>query len=195
MSERRIFLSAGHSSTPGRDRGASSVDGKYIEGVLAAELRSLIFKYLQEIHNIRASIDKDDTITAQTINLFKHYTNPRSILVDLHFNANDKPTAQGVEVVIPKIYSPFELKLAGDIANAIHQVTDFKLRNATEGIKGVIDETRTARQRLGWMSLVGENILIEVCFVSNPVEMSIYTEKKEQIAKAIACVLAQYTQK
>lgn len=192
---RRIFLSAGHSNVKGKDRGATSLDGKHIEGELTVKLRDLIFSYLKEHHGIRASVDPNDSILSQTINTFKHYTTPRCIVCDIHFNANKLPEPNGVETIIPTKYSKFELQLAHQISIAISAKTGFQLRDAVEGFKGVKPEERTGRGRLAWMSLVGENILIEVCFITNPKEMEIYFLQEKQIAKAIADVLADFSKK
>lgn len=180
-----IFLSAGHSNKPGRDRGASS--GKYIEGELTVELRKLVYAELVKL-GISAVVDVDDSILSQTMAFFKNKTTKDSLLVDIHFNAGP-PTAKGVEVLVPAKPSTIELTVANKIAVSIAKHLNTSLRGMTNGFAGVKTELESARKSLGWMRLTGENILIEVCFISNATEMSRYEAAKFVIAKDIARIL------
>ena len=189
MKTRRVFLSAGHSTTPGKDMGAVSRDKKHIEGIKVAEFRALIFQILQDHYNYRASIDSNDSTTSQTISLFSKYTTPRCILIDFHMNAAADPRAQGVETLVPENASEFELELAQEISEAIHHGTSFPLRGNFRGRRGVRSEAESQHKRLSWMRMTGENILVELCFISNPQEMEVWEITKHQVAKRVADVI------
>lgn len=195
MKTRRVFLSAGHSTTPGRDMGAVSPDKKHIEGIKVAEFRALVFQILQDHYNYKASIDSNDSVTSQTIALFSKYTTPRCILIDFHMNASTNPKAQGIETIVPKNPSDFELDFAKEISEAIHHETSFPLRGNLMGRKGVRSEEESARKRLAWMRMVGENVLVELAFISNPQEMEVWDLQKHQVAKRVADVIWKWANK
>ena len=159
---RKIFISAGHSTVAGKDCGASG--NGFVEGVLAAELRSLIVKKLQNIHGISPVVDADDSVLSQTLNAFRILVSPDSIAVDIHFNASDNKDANGVEVLIPAEPSKFERDIAGNLSDVISDTLGLKNR-------GVKTEIESHHGKLGWMRLNCENVLIEVCFITNTHEI------------------------
>jgi N-acetylmuramoyl-L-alanine amidase len=88
-------------------------------------------------------------------------------------------------VIIPDVSSQFEKDLAKSLLKVFTEV-GFKDR-------GVKPEALTARKRLGWMRPVAENVLIEVCFISNITDMKLYEANKNNIAKKIASTLNHYS--
>lgn len=182
---RKIFISAGHSNKPGRDRGA--VSGSNIEGVLTAELRSLIVRELMEM-GVYPKVDSDNSVLSETINFFKNLVTSGSIVLDIHFNSGPAK-ATGTETLIPGTNTDFERRLAGDLSKCVSDVLGIPLRGTHKGIRGVKTELESHHGRLGWMRLNGENVLMEICFLSNPNEMNKYHSKKFELAKKIAEVL------
>jgi N-acetylmuramoyl-L-alanine amidase len=187
---RKIFLSAGHSNKLGRDNGAVAVHSgvTYREGVLAAELRSMIATKLKNIHGITAEVDEDDSILSQTLNFFKNKTTSTCIVVDIHFNSSSNPLATGCEVLIPAPFTTFEADLADDLSASIS--LDIGVKN-----RGVKTEAQSHHGRLGWMRLTGENVLLEICFISNEKDVKKYEQYKSQLATSLACVLAGYAKR
>lgn len=183
---RKIFISAGHSNKPGRDRGASG--NGYIEGELAVEFRDLLNKELQ-FYGIKPISDGNDSILKDSIIFFQNKTSPTSIVIDIHWNAAT-PQATGVETLIPSVHSTFEKELAEKISALIGNELAIPLR----GQKGVKTEAESHHGRLGWMRLTGENILIEMCFISNKKDMESYQNKKHSLAKKMAKLLYEYSQ-
>jgi len=176
---RKIILSAGHGGT---DPGA--VSGSYIERDLAIELRNLIVKELNSL-GIKPLVDDDRNALKQTLAWLRGKFGSRDILVDIHWNAAGSREANGSEIIIPDVSSKFEK----DLANALLKVfTDIGLRN-----RGVKPEALTARKKLGWMRPAAENILLEVCFITNPTDMKLYQANKTTIARRIATILANYS--
>lgn len=192
MAQRKLFFEKGHTSVKGMDMGAPGTP--YNEGQLTSELVDLIALYLNDIYRIKAEVDANDTTLDKTIAWLRHKTTPRCIVCSIHFNSAT-PAAEGVECFIPQRYTQFELGLAEALVNAVVKQTAFKRRGATAGKAGVKDETQSARKRLGWMSVVGENVLLEVCFISNKQEMEVYQLQKKQIAREIANTLAEWSKK
>lgn len=172
---RTIFLSAGHSNVFGQDRGAEG--NGYIEGNLAVELRHKIVVELQK-RGVMPKTDPDSNVTAKTVSLFKGIVNRSDIALDIHFNAGP-PSATGCEVVIPRIYSKFEYILASELSNIISNTLNIRNR-------GILTEDRTPRKKLAWMTIPCENVLLEVCFITNVMDMQKYNEKVEQLSFRIA---------
>jgi N-acetylmuramoyl-L-alanine amidase len=164
---RKIFLSAGHGGT---DSGA--VGNGFIERDLTIDLRNHIARELKAL-GIVPSIDSDRNALSQTLAWLRGKFKSKDILLDLHWNASSNPEAKGSEVIIPDIASQFEKDLAKD--------------------RGVKPEALTARKKLGWMRPVAENVLIEVCFISNITDMKLYEANKNNIAKKIASTLNHYS--
>lgn len=182
---RKIFISAGHSNVPGRDRGASS--GNFIEGQLAVEFRDKIAKELIKL-GITPIMDTNRNILVESISFFKNLVNKDAIVLDIHWNSGP-PTATGTEVLIPSENTLIERTLAKDIADSISTTLNIPLRGVHKGLKGVKTEAESHHGRLGWMRLTGENVLIETCFISNPNDMSKYNTNSDILARNIAEIL------
>lgn len=182
---RTVFISAGHSNTPGRDRGASG--NGYLEGDLTVEFRDLLMAELLRL-GIPALRDGNNSVTADTVNFIrKKLLKPTAVLVDIHFNAGP-PAATGAEVIIPESFSVFERDLADELSACM--ATTLQIRN-----RGRKTEAQTARKRLLWMRSAGENILLEICFITHPVDIRHYQQNKQTLAKSVAAILYKWTQK
>lgn len=180
MVNRSIFLSAGHSNKSGQDRGA--VGNGYIEGELAVEFRDLLVKELKCI-GASPTIDSNDSILSKSIAFFKNKTSNNSIVLDIHWNAASTQ-ATGVEVLVPSPPSEFEKSKAKEISSLISRVLNIRDR-------GVKTEADSHHGRLGWMRLTGENILIEMCFITNKKDMESYQANKNILAKEMAYILVE----
>ena len=178
---RKIIISAGHGGT---DPGASG--NGYIERDLAIELRNLIIAELKAL-GISALVDDDKNALKQTLLWLRGKFTTGDILLDIHWNAAGNPEANGSEVIIPQIASTFEKDLAAAILKCF---TSFGYRD-----RGVKPETETARKSLGWMRPNAENVLIEVCFISNVTDIRLYKANQHGIARKLAATLAHFRSK
>jgi len=178
---RKVFVIAGHG---GIDSGAIGND--YIERDLAIELKDLVIKELKLL-GISALTDSNMNGLSQTLSWLRGKFGSKDILFDIHWNAAAAATAKGSEVIIPDVSSQFEKELAKDLLKVLVDL-GFKDR-------GVKPEALTARKRLGWMRPVAENVLIEVCFITNATDMKLYQANKHTIAKKLALVLSTYSKK
>lgn len=186
---RKIYISAGHSNSVGKDRGASG--NGYIEGELAVEFRNLLTCELEAL-GLKPIVDQNDSILKQSINFFQNLTTNKDIVLDIHWNAAT-PAATGTETLIPSDPTQFEINLSSVISKCISDTLKIPMRGSYKGHKGVKTEAESHHGRLGWMRLTGENILLEVCFITSKSDMDSYQANKEILAKEIAKILHEYS--
>jgi N-acetylmuramoyl-L-alanine amidase len=183
---RKIFISAGHSNVVGKDEGAIGIND-IKEGDLNVGLRNLIVEELKVLgqHTIT---DPDYFVTKDTVTIVNAMLDSKDIAVDIHFNASSFNGARGTEVLIPFKSSEFELRLAEILSENISAV----LSTTNRGVK---TEAQSARGRLIFMTPNCENILIEVCFITNKYDLISYFAKEKILAKVIAKCLYEYLTK
>lgn len=179
---RTLILSAGHSNNPSGDRGTFAL-GRH-EGDLTIELRDLIVDKLKKL-GVTPITDPNTNALRQSLAFFKQFFNPRNISVDIHFNAFNG-VATGTEVLIPASATIFERNLATELSIGMSRVTG--LRN-----RGVKTEKDSARGRLAWLNTSQEEVLLEICFMDNKQDMTLYQNNKLILAEKIAQILFNYT--
>jgi N-acetylmuramoyl-L-alanine amidase len=168
------FILAGHCAdkkSPDYDPGACA--NGVTEADLAKELRDLTVA-----HFPKGEVKIDDDRDSLKVVIQKLKSVDSDIICDIHFNAAAAVSATGVEVITPFRATDKELKLAKEISTKFAKIMAIKNR-------GVKDETQTARKRLGIMQPKGINILIEVCFITNPKDLAAYQTNKEALALSL----------
>lgn len=176
MTPRTYTVTAGHGATdPGAVR-----DG-ITERDLMAELRNIVATKLEAMgHTVRT----DGTGLANLPLPFALTLVPgAAAAIELHTNASDNPAATGVEVVS----LPAQRELARTLARRIAHVLELPVR----GAGGWIDQTQTARGRLGFVRAGG--LVVEVFFLSNPQDLARYQARKWMVASAIVQALTETT--
>ena len=171
---RKIIISAGHG---GNDPGA--VANGYTERDLAIEFRELLVKELLLL-GVKPLIDDNKNALKQTLAWLTGKYSSKDILLDIHWNAASSK-ARGTEVIVPDNASIFENNFAKNILNVF----------VSNGFinRGVKPESQTARKRLGWMRPPAENILIEMGFITNLLDINLYQNLKYKLAKELAFVI------
>ena len=171
---RKIIISAGHG---GNDPGA--VANGYTERDLAIEFRELLVKELLLL-GVKPLIDDNKNALKETLAWLVGKYSSKDILLDIHWNAASSK-ARGTEVIVPDNASIFENNFAKNILNVF----------VSNGFvnRGVKPESQTARKRLGWMRPPAENILIEVAFITNMLDINLYQNLKYKLAKELAFVI------
>jgi N-acetylmuramoyl-L-alanine amidase len=177
---RNIFVFAGHG---GADPGASYK--QHVERDLAIEFRDLVIRELAKL-SIQAKTDSNSNALVQTLDWLKGKFGSKDILVDIHWNAGI-PSANGSEIFVPDGASSFEMHLGRSLLRVFGQV-GFRQR-------GVKPEAVSPRRRLGFMRPKAENILIEVCFITNDSDMQIYQANKQNLAKLVAKELSDFSKR
>lgn len=172
---RKIIISAGHG---GNDPGA--VANGYTERDLAIEFRELLVKELLLL-GVKPLIDDNKNALKQTLAwLTGVLKSDKTVCIDIHWNAAI-PKARGTEIIIPDKPSLFESSFAKEILDV------FVSNGFTS--RGVKTESQTARKRLGWMRPLAENILIEMAFLTNTLDLELYKMVKYKLAKELAVVI------
>lgn len=177
---RKLFVAAGHG---GADPGASG--NGYVEKDLTIEFRKVLVAELRAL-GVEAITDPDENALKQTLAWLRGKFGTKDILFDIHWNAGPS-SSHGSEVIVPDESSPFEKQLATDLCAAM---ASFGFYN-----RGIKPESQTFRKRLGWMRPSAENVLIEICFITNLTDMKLYGANKRGIARKLANVLRDYVNK
>lgn len=161
-------VTAGHGA---KDPGNTANGMK--EAELMLQLRYLVAKKLRDMgHQVNEDgVRGENWPLIEAIKLI-----PRSQLaVELHTNASDNPTAQGVEVIgLPHLKNRAQL-----IARNISKALGIPLRRTG----GFYDYASTGRN-LGFVKAGG--LIVEVFFQSNAAELAAYQARSWLVASAIA---------
>ena len=169
-----IVLTAGHSAT---DPGA--VAGGFTEAGLMLDLRDITAELLRELGHvvIQDGADGENLPLRRAIELIDH----GAIAVELHTNASDNPAARGVEAISLPPLQAFSQRLAQAVAAVLH--------TRVRGLAGWIDQSQSARGRLGYVNAGG--VILETFFISNPAERHVYLDRRYEVAAAIADTIHQ----
>lgn len=169
-----IVLTAGHSNT---DPGAVA-NGATEAGVMAA-LRNIIAKKLREQgHTVHTDGEGSNNLPLSDALALIKRVRP-DVALELHMNAAANPAATGVETIaLPK-----DKRLAQSLSAAVATELGLRLR----GDKGWIDQSQSARGRLGYINAGG--LILETAFISNPGDLASLSSKLWLVASAIARAL------
>lgn len=170
-----IVLTAGHSAT---DPGA--VAAGYTEAELMLDLRDLTAEILRARGHIviEDGRDGENLPLRYAISLIEQ----GAVAVELHTNASDNPGARGVEA----ISLPDKRLFAQDLAQRVALALGTRVR----GTAGWIDQSQSARGRLGYVNAGG--VILETFFISNPAERERYLADPQSVAEAIADVIDEW---
>lgn len=176
-----IFVSAGHN--PGGlkvDPGAIG-NGKR-EADLTVEFRNLVTAELSK-QGAKFIVDNDNERLGEYLNRVK--TGTGSVVLEFHFDAAVNEKATGATVLIEADADYNDKSFAKELLDATTSILGIKNR-------GVLSEAESHRGRLGLMKEEGILALLEICFISNPSDLSAYEKYKTFLAAKIAAILIKY---
>lgn len=170
----KLLISAGHS-----DKDPGAVAGSVTEAKLALELRDLIVKEMSdsEVTIITDGRQGENLPLRDAISQIPG----TDLAVEIHFNAAGAAFAQGVEA----ISLPEKKGISQKISASISSVLGSRLR----GDSGWIDQSLSARGKLGFVNAGG--IIVEVCFITNTMEMQHYQANKAKLARVLSLTLKE----
>lgn len=171
-----VTITAGHG---GRDKGA--VNGQITEAEIATDMRNIITFYLER-DGITVKTDgrgNENKTLKEAIKLIRG----SKLAVEIHTNAFHLPTARGVEALAQRK----DRVICQKLCKAVADVMGIPIRGSEGGFKS---EGSGQHSRLGYVRNGG--IILELFFLSNPKELSIYQAKKWLIAREIAKVIKEH---
>jgi len=179
-----VYVSAGHNSKSKnikQDPGAVNKQG-IKEGDLTIEFRDLVCKEL-DLLKVKYLKDSDEESLSQYLSRIK--TGNGSVVVEYHFDSAATETATGTTGLIEAEADKLDRTFAKELTNSVAKVLGIKNR-------GVITEAESHRGRLGLMREEGIICLVELGFLSNPLDLSKYNLKKKELAKEHASIILKY---
>ena len=175
MKNKIVTITAGHSNI---DSGALGFGVK--ESDLAVKFRNAVTTYLkaQNILVRNDGVGTDNKDLKHAISLIKG----SDLAIEFHMNAATNPSARGVETIsLPK-----DKALSQQLSQTIARVFNSKVR----GDKGWIDQSQSARGKLGYVSNGG--LIVELGFISNKEELDTFNSSYWIAAKEVSTVIINY---
>ena len=173
-----IFLTAGHHN---KDSGA--IGNGYKENALNMELRDMITQRIKQLNpNIKVWNDDDNDTLSQVIAKINKVATSNDILLEVHFDASLSPKSSGGTALIADGAREKSQLLGAELVNIGSTV--LKIPN-----RGVWNEKKSNRGRLGILHTPASSVLYEVGFISNPTDMINHQDWKHWLADEFARIL------
>lgn len=171
-----VTITAGHG---GSDPGA--VNGNVTEAEIATDMRNMIKLYLER-KGVKVRTDGKGSENQSLTNAIKLISGSK-VAIELHCNAFSKPNAGGVEALA----QPKDRIICQKLCKAVSRVMGIPIRGSEGGFKS---EGSGQHSRLGYVRSGG--IILELFFISNPVELQTYQARKWLVARELAEVIAAH---
>lgn len=178
-----IFISAGHHSKAKNKPDPGYVNPQGVkEGDLNIEFRDLVTDFL-DLMGYKYIKDHDDETLREYLKRIK--TGSGSVVLEYHFDAASSPTIGGCTAFVPENASKANKVFAKELCDITSQILNINNR-------GVKSERLTNAGSLAIMRESGLVCLLELAFLSNPVDMEKYHRHKKLLAPEHAKILAKY---
>ncbi|MDT3367894.1 MAG: N-acetylmuramoyl-L-alanine amidase [Bacteroidota bacterium] len=179
---RKIYLIAGHNLT--KSGFGTGANGFLNEAVEAIHLRDEISREIERLGVTPIRDCNTDSLNS-VISWLRSKVCKKDILIDIHFNASASASANGTEVVLPNYYNAEERIIAEKLLSTITDTMGTKSR-------GIKTEKDTAVGTIGILNKPDcNNILLEICFITNQQDVSLYRQSSSFLAINIANILVQ----
>jgi N-acetylmuramoyl-L-alanine amidase len=172
-----VTITAGHSNV---DPGAVNKTTGDRESDIVRDMRNMVVSYLTKA-GIPVKSDGDGLRNAslsEAVQLIKG----SKIAVEFHCNASTNATARGTEALSKPKDKDVSQRLCAAVSSVLH--------TGLRGDAGWKPEDSGQHSRLAYVSNGG--IILELFFVSNPVELDSWKAKKWLVAKAVSTVIEDY---
>ena len=189
------FISAGHCNKPGPtyDSGAPGVDGR-LEANETVKVRNRVIQILKDKLITDIVQDADGDSLAMYLNRIK--PGNASVVVEFHFDAYSDPArpayrATGTTAIVSVNPTKESIAMGKELATITSQLLHIPVRDGGDG-DGVMTEADSHRGRLGLMRKAGTVVLLEICFIDNPQNMSAFDANFEELCQAYAAIIQKY---
>jgi N-acetylmuramoyl-L-alanine amidase len=176
-----IFISAGHNPQGIKIDNGAAANG-YTEANLAINFRELVELELNKLR-VKYITDNDNERLAEYLERIK--TGNGSVVLEFHFDAAANTKATGTTSIVGVDADRLDIAFARELVNATSNILGIKNR-------GVISEAQSHRGRLGLMRENGIVSLLELCFITNKLDLERFFKNKFVLAKEIAQIIARY---
>lgn len=158
----KVFVNAGHHlSDPGAWHDPKT------ESQLSIQLRDMSLLLLQE--HVKVIWVPDDLNLKESIKWINDRATINDIAFSIHFNSNRDKTIKGTEVYY---YNDREKQIGEIFSRTVSSALGIENR-------GAIADKFTWVGSLGWVrKLICDSVLVEVCYLTNDSDMSVYTPEK-----------------
>lgn len=180
-----IYLLAGHTVVNGKGTGAFGVNG-FDEAVEALRLRDDLTAALRA-KGVKVVNEVNDSPLAKVVAWLRSLVKAEDTVIEIHFNAGPE-TASGVETLIDDTPTQQERLRAQALSLCVSTALKIPMR----GKVGVKLESESQHSSLAIISVpsVAVNLLLEVCFCSNQMDLLKYRKNYEQLVTNLANVIA-----
>jgi len=173
----KILVSAGHSTGEGGAPGASS--NGYTEANETLRVRDAVAAILKD-KDLTVITDGEEGVS-ESLRSAIALAREADVAVEFHFNSSSSNRATGIEVLA----RANNRTLPRNLAKAIEQATRLTLRGGDGGYK---PDNSGQHASLGFCRAGG--LVVEICFISNPSDMSAYEANFSTLSTKLADVVA-----
>ncbi|WP_430611478.1 N-acetylmuramoyl-L-alanine amidase [Flavobacterium sp. JP2137] len=176
MAQEMSFPSAGHHE---KDPGAiGSGSTEFIN-------MNLLRNKMTEILKTRGQKFETD-LNHETNSIYQGRIKPvkGDVIMDLHQDAGPE-SATGITIIVSDKAGPDSLSMAKETLDGLVRITGLKSR-------GVIKASMTPRKTIGILNKAGTAILVELGFITNKNDMTVFYDKIDEIACFLCDMLYKY---
>jgi N-acetylmuramoyl-L-alanine amidase len=181
---RTLYITKGHQIINGEGNGAKY--NGFDEAVEAQKLVNDVARELWKEYKVFTYADDDADSLSKVISWLVSKVKKGDICIDVHFNAYSKTSANGTEVFIPNNSTPEEKLFAEKVCSAISKT----LGTNNRGVKTAVASQHSSLAILEKPNLA-LNILVEICFITNEKDVTLYRKNYTSLVKALAKVIAE----
>lgn len=189
MSKSRIWCSAGHQIINNEGTGAHAVTNnkRRDEAVMARIFVNEVARKLWSKYKVNTITDSDTDSFKKVLYKVESWFGPRSLALDIHFNAFHNKKSRGCEVFVDDNADITTINAAKMIVDSILKSTHIPPRTGKiTNYPGVKYEHESQHKTLAFVSVPNKavKILVELGFITNSEDMFAYDLKFDKLTSA-----------